>query len=193
ARSPRGSGQAAGAAHGWVHSWCSEVLTGAPRDPDRAAFLVLAVADPGRLHLGVDHHHVAHVDGSLLGDDPALLGPALAGADAGVLLDPADTLDEHLLRLRVGRDDPAPGALVLAGEHHDGVALLHLHRRRLRAARRRLGLVGGSHDHSTSGASEMIRMKRLSRSSRPTGPKMRVPRGSPLSRMMTAAFSSKRM
>jgi hypothetical protein len=38
----------------------------------------------------------------------------------------------------------------------------------------------------------MIRMKRLSRSSRPTGPKMRVPRGSPLSRMMTAAFSSKR-
>src|SRR5438270_1397698 len=31
--------------------------------------------------------------------------------------------------------------------------------------------------YKTSGASEMIRMKRLSRSSRPTGPKMRVPRG----------------
>ena len=39
----------------------------------------------------------------------------------------------------------------------------------------------------------MIFMNRLSRSSRPTGPKMRVPRGSPPSLMMTAAFSSKRM
>src|SRR5487761_1324412 len=39
----------------------------------------------------------------------------------------------------------------------------------------------------------MIRMKRFSRSSRPTGPKMRVPRGSPPSRISTAAFSSKRI
>src|SRR5579859_4909321 len=39
----------------------------------------------------------------------------------------------------------------------------------------------------------MIRMKRFSRNSRPTGPKMRVPRGSPPSLMRTAAFSSKRM
>ena len=31
--------------------------------------------------------------------------------------------------------------------------------------------------YSTSGASEMIFMKRFSRSSRATGPKMRVPRG----------------
>src|SRR3954466_11289549 len=154
----------------------SEVLTGAPRDPDLAAFLVRAVADPGRLLLGVDHHHVAHVDGRLLRDDPALLGPALAGADAGVLLDPADALDEDLLQLGEGGDDPALRALVLAGQHEDGVALLDLHRRRLGAAGRRLRL-GSSHDHNTSGASEMIRMKRLSRSSRPTGPKMRVPRG----------------
>ena len=47
--------------------------------------------------------------------------------------------------------------------------------------------------HSTSGASETIRMKRRSRSSRPTGPKMRVPRGCSWSLMSTAAFSSKRM
>src|SRR3954462_6917535 len=164
----------------------SEVLTGAPRDPDAAAVVVLAVADPGRLVLGVDHHHVAHVDGSLLRDDPALLGAALGGADAGVLLDPAHALDQHTLELRVGSDHAALRTLVLAGEHEDGVALLHLHGRRLAVG-------GASHGHSTSGASEMIRMKRLSRSSRPTGPKMRVPRGSPLSRMMTAAFSSKRM
>ena len=47
--------------------------------------------------------------------------------------------------------------------------------------------------YNTSGASETIRMKRLSRSSRPTGPKMRVPRGCCWSLMRTAAFSSKRM
>src|SRR5919206_4854088 len=91
----------------------SEVLTGAPRDPDAAAFLVLAVTDPGRLVLGVDDHHVAHVDRRLLRDDAALLGAALAGADAGVLLDPADALDEDLLRLGEGRDDPSLRALVL--------------------------------------------------------------------------------
>src|SRR5246127_3722174 len=34
----------------------------------------------------------------------------------------------------------------------------------------------------------MIRMKRFSRSSRPTGPKMRVPRGSPPSLIRPAAF-----
>ena len=48
-------------------------------------------------------------------------------------------------------------------------------------------------DQITSGARETIRMNFLSRSSRPTGPKIRVPRGSPLLLMMTAAFSSKRM
>src|SRR5690606_17566112 len=45
----------------------------------------------------------------------------------------------------------------------------------------------------TSGASETIFMNLLSRSSRPTGPKMRVPRGSPSFLRMTAAFSSNLM
>ena len=45
----------------------------------------------------------------------------------------------------------------------------------------------------TSGASETIFMNFLSRSSRPTGPKMRVPRGSPSAFRMTAAFSSNLM
>src|SRR3954471_20710330 len=83
----------------------SEVLTGAPRDPDAAAVVVLAVTDPGRLVLGVDHHHVAHVDGSLLRDDPALLGAALRRADAGVLLHAPDTLHQDALHLREGGDD----------------------------------------------------------------------------------------
>ena len=46
---------------------------------------------------------------------------------------------------------------------------------------------------STSGASETIRMKPPSRSSRATGPKMRVPRGLFWASMITAAFSSKAM
>ena len=45
----------------------------------------------------------------------------------------------------------------------------------------------------TSGASETIFMNFLSRSSRPTGPKMRVPRGFIWSLISTAAFSSNRM
>ena len=45
----------------------------------------------------------------------------------------------------------------------------------------------------TSGAREIIFINFLSRSSRATGPKIRVPTGSLLSLMMTAAFSSKRM
>ena len=47
--------------------------------------------------------------------------------------------------------------------------------------------------YNTSGASEMIFMNRFSRSSRPTGPKMRVPRGSLSGLMITAAFSSNLM
>src|SRR6185295_15270958 len=47
--------------------------------------------------------------------------------------------------------------------------------------------------HSTSGASEMIFMNRRSRSSRATGPNTRVPIGSLLSLIRTAAFRSKRM
>src|SRR3954454_9527206 len=102
----------------------SEVLTGAPRDPDAAAVVVLAVADPGRLVLGVDHHHVAHVDGSLLRDNPALLGAALRRADAGVLLHAPHALDQDALHLREGGDDATLRALVLAGQDADRVPLL---------------------------------------------------------------------
>ena len=68
-------------------------------------------------------------------------------------------------------------AAVLARHHADRVVLLDLDP----------GI------YSTSGASEMIFMNFFSRSSRPTGPKMRVPRGFFCSLMSTAAFSSKRM
>ena len=55
----------------------------------------------------------------------------------------------------------AAGALVVAGDDDDFVVLLDPLRH-----------------HTTSGASEMIFMKLLPRSSRATGPKMRVPIGS---------------
>ena len=47
--------------------------------------------------------------------------------------------------------------------------------------------------YSTSGARDTIFMKSFSRSSRATGPKIRVPRGIFWSLMITAALSSKRM
>src|SRR5690606_13548918 len=140
-----------------------------------AGLLVDLVADPGGVPLVVEDHHVRDVDGGLLGHDAAGLGPPPAGLDLGVLADPVHTLDQHPVELGVDRDDLAPRAAVLTGDHLDHVVLPDLHA------------------HSTSGASEMIFMNRLSRSSRPTGPKMRVPRGSPPSRRITAAFSSKRM
>src|SRR5262249_42899392 len=152
-----------------------QILTSGTGDADLVAVLVDAVADPGRRAVGVHDHHVGDVDRGLLGHDAAGLRPTLGGPDAGVLLDPVDALDEDPVELRVGRDDLPLGALVLARDDADRVALFALH------------------GYKASGASEMIFMKRLSRSSRPTGPKMRVPRGSPPSLMITAAFSSKRM
>src|SRR5205085_6451131 len=122
--------------------------------------------------------HVARVHRGLLGDDAAGLRAAGVGRDLGVLLHAVDALDEDPARLGQRQQHLAARAPVLAGPHDDRVALLH----------EQLG-----HRQSTSGASEMIFMNRFSRSSRPTGPKMRVPRGSPPSRMRTAAFSSKRM
>src|SRR5690606_16394728 len=67
-------------------------------------------------------------------------------------------------------------ALVLARQNDDAIALLDF----------------GSH-YSTSGASEMIFMWFLERSSRGTGPKMRVPTGSAWLLMSTAALRSKRI
>src|SRR3954463_11486506 len=142
----------------------SDLLPGPARDADaaragvrrpvRAALLDLfaAVADAGHA-VALDEHHVGHVDRGLGGDDAA--GGAGAAAlvdDLGVPLDAVHALDDHPLLLAEHLDDLALGALVLAGDHLDGVALLDVHA---------LG-----HDQSTSGASEMIFMNFLSRSSR---------------------------
>src|SRR5262245_41437084 len=90
-----------------------------------------------------------------------------------------DHVDPAHQRAPVGRthlDHLAAAALVTAGQHDHPVALLDLRRH-----------------HSTSGASEMIFMWFLARSSRGTGPKMRVPTGSICGLISTAALRSKRM
>src|SRR3954453_9091781 len=109
-----------------------------------------------------------------LGLEPALrafLRP-LAGRGGGV-----DARHDHLALLGHGLDDLTGAALVLARQHHDLVALLDPLR---------------GHP-STSGASEMIFMCLRARSSRTTGPKMRVPIGSSFLLTSTAALESKRI
>ena len=78
-----------------------------------------------------------------------------------VLLHPADTFDDDLILVADDLENATTRALVTTGDHDDFVVFLDAR----------------SH-HTTSGASEMIFMKRLPRSSRATGPKKRVPIGS---------------
>src|SRR5262249_18930949 len=122
--------------------------------------------------LGIGERQIGQVDRGFLADDAALLL-------RGLLLVALDRVDAAHQRALLGRAhlDHLPGAtLVAAGEHDHLVALLDLRRH-----------------HSTSGASEMIFMWFLARSSRGTGPKMRVPTGSICGLISTAALRSKRM
>src|SRR6202023_2794373 len=87
-----------------------------------------------------------------------------------------DAADQRLVVGGTHLEPLAGAALVAAGQHDDLVALADL----------------GGH-HSTSGAREMIFMWFLARSSRGTGPKIRVPTGSAWLLIKTAALRSKRM
>src|SRR5229473_5502653 len=127
-------------------------------------------ADAGRLAVPADDCDVGQVDRRLLGDDAALLR-------LGLLLVALDEIDAANQRLVLGGahlEHLAGAALVAALQHDDLVTLADL----------------GGH-HSTSGASEMIFMWFLARSSRGTGPKMRVPIGSLALLTITAALLSK--
>src|SRR5690606_39119106 len=113
--------------------------------------------DARGLALGIGDRQVRQVDRRFLGED--------AGIGRGSLLlvttDQVDALDDRTGFGRNDRQDLTGLALVLAGQDDHFVALLNL----------------GGH-YSTSGASEMIFMWFLARSSRGTGPKIRVPIGS---------------
>src|SRR3546814_4006856 len=81
------------------------------------------------------------------------------------------------MRISDWSSDVCSSDLVLAGQDDDAITLLD----------------PGSSHHSTSGASEMIFMCLRARSSRTTGPKIRVPIGSSFLLTSTAAFESKRI
>src|SRR5690349_8111459 len=106
-------------------------------------------------------------------DDAALLRPARLR----VALDQVDALDHHAVLLGQRAQDLAGLAALAARDDHHGVVLADALERH----------------QSTSGASEMIFMNFFARSSRATGPKMRVPTGSRALSMSTAEFVSNRM
>src|SRR5580698_8104740 len=148
-------------------------LTGLLGEADRTAVAELLESDPRRTaRLRIDMGDIGQVDRSFFAHDAALGALSLAL----VALDDVDAADQRAVLGREHLDDLALLALVAARRDDDAVALLDL----------------GNH-HSTSGASEMIFMWFLARSSRVTGPKMRVPIGSFCALISTAALPSKRI
>jgi hypothetical protein len=72
----------------------------------------------------VDERHVADVDRHVAVDDAGLVvGPARLGVLGGRV----DAGDDDLVGIGEDALDLALLALVLAGDHHDGVTLLQLH------------------------------------------------------------------
>src|SRR6202171_4389975 len=140
-------------------------------EADLAPLVKPAKADPVRLQGDrVPDRNVGHVDRRFLGHNSALLIFHRVGA--GMPLHLVDASDHYVIVIDDLRDVAAL-ALVAAGNHDHVVALLDL-----------------AHGHRTSGASDTIFMKRSVRSSRVTGPKMRVPIGSSLGVSSTAALVS---
>src|SRR5210317_93647 len=86
------------------------------------------------------------------------------------------TINNRFVCLRIDRRNSSLLAFVLAGQNDHFIPFTKF----------------CSH-YRTSGANEMIFMKFLPRSSRTTGPKIRVPTGSPALFKITAAFESKRI
>src|ERR1700742_2553265 len=141
-------------------------------DAHLGAILLNLETNAGRLAVLADDRDVGQVDRRLFRDDAALLRLGLLL----VTLDEVDAAHQRLAFARTHLENLAGAALVAAVQHDDLVAFADL----------------GRH-HSTSGASEMIFMWFLARSSRGTGPKMRVPTGSIWVLISTAALRSKRI
>src|SRR5262249_38107762 len=115
----------------------------------------------------INEHHVRCMKWLLALEDAALLH---AWGWLHVALHEVHALDDHAVLFGEETHDLALLAFVFAGDDDHLIALLQS----LNA------------HHSTSGASEMIFMNFLPRSSRATGPKMRVPIGSSCGLMRTA-------
>src|SRR5215213_8830314 len=150
-------------------------LSGLGRDADLLAVALLE-ADARRLAaLGVGNRHVRHVQRRFLALDPTLRVRLRRLAVTRV---DVDARHDDLVLFRHRTDDFAGLALVLAGQDDDRVALPDFR---------------SGHGYSTSGARLMIFMCLRARSSRTTGPKIRVPIGSSFLLTSTAALESKRI
>src|SRR5258706_7783747 len=121
-----------------------------------------------------DRQHVGQRQRALALDDAAL--PQLLGWPL-VLLRHVDVLDHHPALLGQHAQHLAALAALAPGDDADQVAPSHVDRLH----------------QMTSGASEMILVNCRSRSSRATGPKMRVPTGFSSGLISTTALRSKRM
>src|SRR6266571_7141784 len=131
---------------------------------------VLHLLEPyavGLLCLRVVQSDVRDVYGHVLVHDAAR--QTLHGVGALMLLDAVDPLYDEVPCIHDPQHRP-PLSLVLAGGDDDVVAFLDFFHC--------FQLSGAAGHYSTSGASDTIFMKRSLRSSRVTGPKMRVPIGS---------------
>src|SRR5690606_5629574 len=160
-------------------SCASDVHRLAGRLEDAPLHAVLVHLEPDAvalLRLRVEDHHVRDGDRHLLVHDAALDRGNRVRVRPLVLLRDVDAFHDHPPAFLDHLEHGAPAAAVLAGDDDDLVAFPDL-----------------PHAHSTSGASEMIFMNGLVRSSRVTGPKMRVPMGSSRALSSTAALPSKRI
>src|ERR1035438_5235072 len=143
--------------------------------------MVDVVRNPhGLIAAGAHDQYLGRREGAFALRDAALdlfgrIGP-------GVPLDHHHVLHQNLAAPPVDTQDAAALSLVAAGDHLDRVFLPQIDANRL-------GRLSFCDSHQiTSGASETIFMNLFSRSSRATGPKTRVPTGSPTSVINTAAF-----
>src|SRR5687768_16369946 len=143
-------------------------------NPHLLAVLLLEADTGGLAVLRIGHGDLADRHRRWRAVDAAL---RIGLARLAVARGDVDAVDYDLAELRHDLGHRAGAALVLAREHDDAVALLDLR---------------GAH-HSTSGARLMIFMKPFERSSRTTGPKIRVPIGSSFLLTSTAALVSKRI
>ena len=147
ARTSRRSAPSGAAGRGWRRR-CSQVR---PRTCDRRGPCRPVLVDPRSRSASVRPCRAARSPPRTTGSGMSLsmIPPCMvAPAGLGVALGDVDAVDDHLVLLRQGPDHLAALAPVLAREHLHPVTFTDPH-------------------HITSGASETMRMNRLSRSSRP--------------------------
>src|SRR5690606_37143824 len=150
-------------------------LAGFFGDAGFPAFAVCLKAHAGRLaRFRVGQRHIRGMDRGFLGHDAARIGRGRAL----LLFHHVAALDDDAVVLRHDFQDFALLAFVFAGQNDYRVTLFDFHLRR---------------HYSTSWANEIIFMKSKLRSSRVTGPKIRVPIGWPSLLIRTQSFLSKRM